>query len=173
MIETVGYAFSFFGDPRVWIILSVLLFAARMFYRAKKINKLLWVKAFIIFVGVSMGLAFLSSVILKDIFQVPRPCSTIPGSPNYTADCPPDPSFPSGHATTGFAAATGLFLLARKKFKLSRSVLIYLIGILPAIGRVMQGVHTFADITAGAVLGIAFSLVFYFVITTLHQKFKK
>ena len=173
MISLLGYVFSFLGDPRIWIILSVLTFAVRMVYRKKKIDKLLWTRAFIIFVGVAMGLAFLSSVVLKDIFQIPRPCSFSESDSNFSPYCLDDPSFPSGHATTGFAVATGLFLLLRKKVKFPTSLLIYLVGILPAIGRVMQGVHTFADITAGAALGTVFSLVFYFVINRLYKKFKK
>src|SRR3989338_7986138 len=87
MISLLGYVFSFLGDPRIWIILSVLTFAVRMVYRKKKIDKLLWTRAFIIFVGVSMGLAFLSSVVLKDIFQIPRPCSFSESDSNFSPYC--------------------------------------------------------------------------------------
>ena len=168
-----GYLFSFLGDPRIWIILSIILFIIRMVFRARKKQKLLWAGGFIIFVGISMGMAFLSSYFLKETFHVTRPCSFDTADANYSEYCLEDYSFPSGHSTTGFAAATGLFILFRKKLKPPVSLLIYLVGILPAIGRVLQGVHTFADVFTGAVLGIAFSYVFYFVIMYLYNRFKK
>ena len=169
---SIGFALSFLGDPRVWIAVSIILFASRMAFRFQKKQKLLWARAFIVFVGISMGLAFLSSYVLKDIYHLPRPCSSLPSGANYIADCPTDFSFPSGHATTGFAAATGLFLISRKKLR-GKAPIFYLVGILPAIGRVLQGVHTIADVAAGAVLGIVFSAVFYFVIIHLYNRFKK
>ena len=167
-----GFLLSFLGDPRIWIAVSVILFAIRIICRRKKIDKFLWAKGFIIFVGISMSLAFLSSYVLKDIFNVPRPCSVNPSDSNFSEYCLTDPSFPSGHTTTGFAVATGLFLVFRKRLK-SKSIFFFLVGILPAIGRVLQGVHTFADVTGGAVLGILFSFVFYLILTTIFKNLKK
>src|SRR3989344_2853910 len=114
-----GFLLGFLGDPRIWIAVSIILFAIRIICRRKKIDKFLWAKGFIIFVGISMSLAFLSSYVLKDIFNVPRPCSVNPSDSNFSEYCLTDPSFPSGHTTTGFAVATGLFLISRKKFRLS------------------------------------------------------
>ncbi|MBN1600728.1 MAG: phosphatase PAP2 family protein [Chitinispirillaceae bacterium] len=58
-------------------------------------------------------------------------------------------SFPSGHTSTAFAAATFLVLLYGGFFWSS-----YLIALFVAYSRIYLGVHFFLDTAAGAVLGI-------------------
>ena len=63
-------------------------------------------------------------------------------------------SFPSGHATTAFAFAATIALFAPR----------YRVGLLAlatmlAISRVVVGAHYLSDVLAGAMLGIAFTLV--------------
>jgi len=83
---------------------------------------------------------------LKNLFHRQRPIST-----NY---CPTDFSFPSGHATTAFAAATVL-----TSFNKKRKWLYYLTAILISYSRIYLVCHYFFDITFGAILGIIISKI--------------
>jgi undecaprenyl-diphosphatase len=62
-------------------------------------------------------------------------------------------SFPSGHATTSFAAATVFAFAIRRRWPF----LLLAAGI--ALSRIYNGVHFPLDITAGSVLGVALGLV--------------
>jgi len=151
MIFDLGFILSIFGDPRLWIAITIFLIAARVVLKKKGIKKLLWVREFVLFVGVPMGLAFLVSTGFKELFKIPRPC-TIETNPH----CLNSYSFPSGHSTTAFAAITGLFLMLKEK----KHVWLYIFAFLAAWGRILLEVHTVADVVAGAALGIGFSAVY-------------
>jgi undecaprenyl-diphosphatase len=62
-----------------------------------------------------------------------------------------DHSFPSGHASTSFAAATVLSAFAPR-----HRLLFYALATLIALSRVYVGVHYLSDVVAGAALGTAF-----------------
>lgn len=102
--------------------------------------------------------AVLSSFILKNIFRRPRPVYVKQTVPIYlsktvfasNSTCPSDFSFPSGHASTAFAAATILTTFNRK-----RRWLYFLTAFLISYSRIYLGCHYFFDIVFGAVLGIA------------------
>ncbi|MFL5967387.1 MAG: phosphatase PAP2 family protein [Gaiellaceae bacterium] len=90
---------------------------------------------------------------LKEVFGVERP-STRYAEPKPLVHPPHDPSFPSGHAATSFAAATVLSVaipqLAPVWLVLAAAV---------AFSRVYVGVHYPLDIVAGAVLGVVTALL--------------
>ena len=103
--------------------------------------------------GASVAIAELAARGLKDVFDVERP-SLRYAMPKPLVHSPTDPSFPSGHATTSFAAATVL------SFALPRLAPLWIIlacGI--AFSRVYVGVHYPLDIVGGAILGIAIALL--------------
>jgi undecaprenyl-diphosphatase len=107
------------------------------------------------FVGASVAaaLAWPIAASLKDLFDRARPPVADP-SIHAAVALPADPSFPSGHATTAFAAATAVALLCPR---LRGPVLG--IAALVAISRIYLGVHFVLDVVAGAVLGAAIGLV--------------
>ncbi len=151
MYNEIGYYLSFFGDPRLWIVLSVLVFLAGFVAKRKGSKKLSWTNDFVLFVGVPMGLSFLLSYGLKELFQIPRPlCSEI------NPYCEDSFSFPSGHSTTAFAGITGLVLMLKSK----KHLWLYAFALLTAWGRLLLGVHTIQDIAFGATIGIVFSIVY-------------
>lgn len=150
---------TYLGDPRLWIGLSVIFFLIRMFYRYKKKDNFKWATYFVIFVGVSMGLAFLLSTGMKYYFQIPREC--IPCPADFCNQlCDESFSFPSGHATAAFAAFTGLFLILKKK----KHVWLLIFPILVSLSRVALGVHTYLDIFVGSLVGLLFSFGFYYLV---------
>jgi undecaprenyl-diphosphatase len=101
----------------------------------------------------SVALADLSARGLKDIFDVERP-STRYAIPKPLVRAPTDPSFPSGHAATSFAAATILSLAVPRL-----TPLWVLLAAAIAFSRVYVGVHYPLDIVGGAILGISIALI--------------
>jgi len=97
----------------------------------------------------AMALSHLSvNLILKPLIGRMRPNFVIPqtillGSVHY------DFSFPSGHATSSFAAA---FVLT--KIKKQAKAFFYLLAVLISFSRIYIGVHYPLDVLAGAILGM-------------------
>ena len=92
--------------------------------------------------GVVAG-AYGLNTALKLAVRRPRP--QLPGLPPLTAT-PTRLSFPSAHATTGFAAA-------RSYGELVPAAPLYALAGLLALSRVYLGVHYPSDVAAGALLG--------------------
>lgn len=79
-------------------------------------------------------------------------------------------SFPSGHTSNAFVAATSLSLNFRKWYVI---VPAYSWAILVAYSRLHLGVHYPSDVIAGAVLGAGSAIVTYKVNQWLHKKYEK
>lgn len=104
-------------------------------------------------------IAFLSTALivefpLKNLFHRLRPDFTryTLYATRYTYSCPKDFSFPSGHASTAFAAATVLTFFDKK-----RRWLYFATAILIAYSRIYLGCHFFLDVLIGALIGFFFS----------------
>lgn len=115
-------------------------------------------KKFIIIFSLSFLLtAFISDIVLKNIFLRTRPFLT-----NYnhlqlfstSFNCPLDFSFPSAHAATAFTSATILTFFDKK-----RRWLYYIIAVLISYSRIYLGCHYFADVFLGAILGYLISKI--------------
>lgn len=97
----------------------------------------------------AIGFSFVVTTVLKLLFRAPRPSYLILDTEN----CPVDFSFPSGHASTSFAAA---FVLAQ--FDPKRKWLYLLLASLISYSRIYLNCHHVVDVVAGAVLGVIISL---------------
>jgi membrane-associated phospholipid phosphatase len=93
------------------------------------------------------GIAFGIGSQFKDVFALPRPCAIAPDIAPVV-QTPAHGSFPSGHATESFAAATVMGALFPDRAKNLR-----LIAARIADNRVFGGVHYPVDGHAGAILG--------------------
>ena len=93
-------------------------------------------------VAVAFGLSSAASTTLKVLVDRERPQA------GALIELPTTASFPSGHATTAFAAAVALALLVPRSgwWALPLAALI-------AYSRVHLGVHFWEDVVAGAILG--------------------
>jgi undecaprenyl-diphosphatase len=104
------------------------------------------------------------SALLKDVFERLRPPIADPSVTTLVAT-PHGYSFPSGHATTAFAAAVAVGMLhPRLRWPL--------LGLAALVGfsRVYLGVHYGLDVLAGAVLGTVVGIVSAFVISRLFRR---
>ncbi len=95
-----------------------------------------------------------ASTTIKDAVDRPRPPVDDPQNLSAAVDLPSTPSFPSGHATTAFAAAAAVAVLIPglrwPAFGLAALV---------ALSRVYLGVHFALDVIAGAVIGTLIGVV--------------
>jgi undecaprenyl-diphosphatase len=97
--------------------------------------------------AVAFGAASLVVTGLKDLFERERPPVADPDLGSL-APIPDNPSFPSGHSATAFAAATAVAILCPRlrPFALAIAAAV-------ALSRVYLRVHFPLDVVAGAVLG--------------------
>jgi undecaprenyl-diphosphatase len=89
---------------------------------------------------------------IKELVGRARPPVADPGVIALSS-LPDTPSFPSGHATTAFAAAAAVGL-----FYPRLRVPLYAVAALVGLSRVYLGVHYTLDVVGGAALGIALGL---------------
>jgi membrane-associated phospholipid phosphatase len=99
--------------------------------------------------AVATGAASLVTSVLKEAFDRERPPVADPGLGSL-ASIPDNPSFPSGHSATAFAAATTVAILCPRL----RPVAL-VIAAAVALSRVYLRVHFPLDVVAGALVGAA------------------
>jgi undecaprenyl-diphosphatase len=86
---------------------------------------------------------------LKAVFDRHRPPLTDPDIV-HVGDLPSSPSFPSGHAMTAFAAATAVAVLCPRMRWPALAI-----ALVVAVSRPYLGVHFWADVVVGSLLGAA------------------
>lgn len=130
------------GDFQVWLlIVSIILLFYLISPKSKK-HRI----AFLVFILIpSFVISSAIVEILKITLQMPRPCVD-------SIYCPSSYSFPSGHATTIFVLAT-VMILNTKNLGIKSAFLI--LAVLVSISRLALNYHTYADIIAGAFIGIS------------------
>ena len=120
----------------------------------------------------ALGATYLATVLLKMVVARPRPLTYSPSfdkSVRFKGDA--RLSFPSGHASLSFAAASVLSVMLAERFGDSPGAVAgitgsYLAATGAAAARVLGGKHFLTDVLAGAVLGTALGLT----IPLLHTK---
>lgn len=102
--------------------------------------------------GVGVVVAYVGSELLKLVVAQDRPCRTVAEAAVWVNECPPvgDWSYPSNHATIGFAVSAALAAV-RSRLALAALPLAAVIS----FARVAGGVHYPHDVVAGAVLAAA------------------
>lgn len=142
------------GDKGIlWIILALLLMIP------KKTRK----------IGITCALALVLSVVfnnhlLKNLIQRPRPFTQINGLVNLRT--PLDPSFPSGHTGSSFAAAVVIFMQMPKRCGIPAM----LAAVLIAFSRLYIGVHYPTDVLGGMLTGTLIAFLSQWIINGIFQK---
>ena len=130
----------------IWILAGVLLLCTKKYRR----------QGALVLMGLLVGL-LVGNVALKHLVARSRPCWLDP-SVQLLIATPTDYSFPSGHSSSSFAAATILFLRHKKS-----GCAAFAAAALIAFSRVFLFVHYPTDILAGTLLGVLCALFVYFV----------
>jgi undecaprenyl-diphosphatase len=114
------------------------------------------VRRSVVAAGLSAGAALALGQLLSHVVDRPRPFVAHPLTVHLFAAHPPDPGFPSDHATASFAIAAALLLRDR------RWGLPVLGGaVVLAAARVALGLHYPTDVLAGATLGALVALALW------------
>jgi undecaprenyl-diphosphatase len=113
----------------------------------------------------------LSSSVLKQLFDRPRPCHTVDGVPivpevRLLMGCGSGKSFPSSHAVNNFAVAT-LFACYYRRWGWALYSWAFLVG----LSRVAVGVHYPSDIVGGGVIGVILALALVWVWKIIESRF--
>jgi undecaprenyl-diphosphatase len=115
------------------------------------------------FTAIAVALADWSAAAIKAIVHRPRPPLRY-ADPKTLVALPHDPSFPSGHAATSFAAATML------SFAFPRlAPFLYVLAAAVAFSRVYVGVHYPLDVLGGAILGSLLALMIRLLVSRRAQ----
>lgn len=129
----------------MWLLISGLLLISKKTRRAG-LTALL---------AVVFG-AFATNVVIKNLVMRPRPFIFDPSlTPLVTTN--DMNSFPSGHTTAAFAAATGWFLGMPRAWRWRGAV--FLTAVLMGASRMYVGMHYPTDVLAGMVIGVAAGLL--------------
>lgn len=137
----------------VWIFLGLLLLARKQTRKAGAVVLLALIFSLIA-----------GNVLLKNIVARPRPCWRNPDVRMLIA-VPKDFSFPSGHAMSSFATATGI-LLWNKKWGVAAVVGALIIS----LSRMYFYVHYPTDILAGLLIGIVLGCLAAYLIDVLEKR---
>ena len=140
-------------EPITWVFILASaawikgpLFVAAGLARDAYHRKLLPLTAFVVLIAFASGDA--ASGAIKQAVDRPRPPLDDPQNLDAVVAVPGSPSFPSGHATTTFAAAAAIAVLM-PKFRWPALALASLVG----FSRIYLGVHFTLDVLTGALLG--------------------
>ena len=125
----------------VWIAIGVLFLL--MGFR----NKMWRNRGFLVLFSLAANF-LLCNVTLKPLIDRTRPYYVL----GYDPIIPPvgDPSFPSGHTSASFAAATAIYIINKKW-----GIIAYIFAAVMGFSRLYLGVHFPTDVLAGAVVGAA------------------
>jgi undecaprenyl-diphosphatase len=101
--------------------------------------------------GVALAIeSIVINVVVKSLFSRERPIDQSYEHPHHLR-YPMTSSFPSGHATAAFAAAT---LLSNRRW---HRWLLYPLATLVALSRVHVRIHHASDVLGGAIIGLGFA----------------
>ena len=103
------------------------------------------------------------NTVLKPLVDRTRPYYVL----EYTPLIPPvgDPSFPSGHTSASFAAATAIYCINKKW-----GIAAYLLAAVMGFSRLYLGVHFPTDVLFGAVVGMVAAKIVVYIFWKCRKK---
>ena len=115
-----------------------------------------------------LGSLLINNHLIKNLVQRPRPFVTFTDI-KILIPTPSEFSFPSGHTSSSFAAASVFYRFLPKKAGIPAIVLAGLIG----FSRLYVGVHYPTDVIAGMMMGIMLSYMAWFLVEFCAGKLKR
>lgn len=154
--EIMIFVSSLGNKGMIWIAIGVLFL---LFGFRKKI----W-RSRGLLVLLSLAVNFLvCNMVLKPLVDRTRPYYVL----DYTPLIPPvgDPSFPSGHTSASFAAATAIYCINKKW-----GIAAYLLAAVMGFSRLYLGVHFPTDVLFGAVVGMVAAKIVVYIFWKCRKK---
>lgn len=151
-LDSLMVFFSMIGEGgAVWFIVAILM----LFFKKSRVCGVVII--------LSMGVTLLVGEFgLKNLFCRVRPCN-VNLDIEMLVKRPSSFSFPSGHTSSSFSAATSIFIF-NKKLGVPALVLAALIG----FSRLYNYVHYPSDVLAGMIFGIIVSVLVYHLVKIYH-----
>ena len=143
--ESMIFVSSLGNKGMIWIVIGLLFLLLGLK------NKIWRGRGFLVLF--SLAANFLAcNVVLKPLFDRTRPYYVL----DYIPLIPPvgDPSFPSGHTSASFAAATAIYAVDKKW-----GIAAYIFAAVMGFSRLYLGVHFPTDVLAGALVGTAAAMI--------------
>lgn len=141
---------------QLWVILAaVLLF----FKKTRKMGFTILISYVLVFLIGQYG--------LKDLIARPRPCH-IDETITLLVSRPSSYSCPSTHSGWAFAAAASVFAWNKKY-----GIIVGVVALLVAFGRLYLFVHFPTDVLFGIVLGIGFAVAAYYIVNAVSTGISK
>ena len=148
---------TYLGEGGIlWIILAIVMICAKKYRR----------EGFTVAAALILCLIF-CNILIKNIVARTRPFD-INTMIEPIISLPTDYSFPSGHTTAAFAAATALLLCKNRRFGIPTLI----IAILIAFSRLYLYVHFPSDVLAGMILGAILAFAAYRIVNKIYEKRK-
>lgn len=141
LLDTIMMGISALGDNGfLWIVLG-------LWFLLLGVKKKIWRQRGLLVLLALGANAVLCNLLLKPMVGRIRPYDLL----GYEILIPPvgDPSFPSGHTSASFAAATALYAIDRRW-----GIAAYFFAVLMGFSRLYLGVHFPTDVLVGAVIGV-------------------
>jgi|YNPMSStandDraft_1061717.scaffolds.fasta_scaffold01136_4 PAP2 superfamily. len=152
----------FITDVKHWYLLYVFLWFLILFKGGK--YRLGLAIGMILLAAISDQL---SSAVLKDLFERPRPCKVL-DNVHLLVGCTDSYSFPSSHAVNNFAGAM-FFTFFYRHLKW----ILFSVATVMALSRVFVGVHYPSDVIGGALIGMAIgyllAVVYEFILIKIYS----
>ncbi len=118
-------------------------------------------------VALACGL-LITNICIKNAVARIRPYETIEGLTSLIGIME-DWSFPSGHTTASFAAATAIAIMLGKRFGIPALILALFI----ALSRLYVGVHYPSDVLAGVIIGVVCGVLGSIIVRAIVKAWRK
>lgn len=151
--------FTTIGDKSIiWLVLGAVLLIPK---KTRKIG--------VIVLASQACTLFVNNLFLKNFFERPRPFDLEEWKswfiyPEFIAR-PDSFSFPSGHASSSFAAATALIYSKKKSYIIPG----FIVAAIIAFSRIYMHVHYPTDVLFGALFGVVYGVIAIFVCKFLFK----
>lgn len=123
-------------------------------------------KEIAIHIFVSVASVIIFTVILKELFLIPRPY--LVSGENPYAGLTGFSSLPSTHTAIAFALATSVVLHKRKL-----GVIMFILAFIVGAGRIIANVHYPIDVFVGILIGLTTGTLFDTLLRSYKKKWKK